>query len=250
MSANSPIWKGLASGSLTETAESGQLKLAERVTLMQQFRGRYADTVTYAVAHRRGSHWTLTLANGLTGYYYVEDATCDQEKGGKGTVTVNYTYLGIMPPDEFALPPFEINPPAEKNAFFATLTQYDLQKARAAFNAATAAGKTSISNAIEGTTNKILTRSLVNKWLKGEETFYLAGFTFQHTIFSAKAPAASKGGFIQAPFGAFSGYVSLSGMSWLRKADEPIWSNGIWKLTRTWVGAPAGHWDTDFYPTP
>ena len=247
MSANSPIWKGLPPGALTETAESGRLRLAERITYAQQLAGRYADAFAFANSHPRGSIWTISVS-GATGLFCVDDTSLDLQKGGKGVVTVNYLYLGVTPPDEFALTPFEINPPIEKNPCFASLTKDDLDKARTAFNAATAAGQTTLTNAITSTTNNALTTSLINKWLRGEETYYLAGFKFQHTLQSFSAPEGFEGGVIQEPFGAFAGYVSGAGLEWLRQADELVWSNGIWKLTRTWIGAPSGHWDSDLYP--
>jgi len=254
--AKTSIWKGISenpalSGPLVATAESGGFKFAERITYMEQLAGRYMDAFIYANAHHRGSIWTVVIGSGVgatAGSFCVEDCSLDSAKGGKGVVTVNYLYLGLTPPDEFSVTPFEITPAIERNGYFSALTQDDLKKARGTFNAASAIGQTSIVNAIDGTTNKVLTKALVNKWLKGEETFYLAGLKFQHTLYSFVAPSASLGGIIQFPFGAFAGYVSSAGMSWLRQSDEVIWSNGVWKLTRTWLGAPNGHWDTDLYP--
>jgi hypothetical protein len=257
MGVNSVIWKGGGAlawqpGPLVATPDSNGLKFAERISYTERLAGRFNDAFLYARSHYRGSVWTLQVGTGFAakvGYFSVEDSSVETEKGGKGVVTVNYQSLDVMPPEEFALTPFEIQPPILKNVYFASLTEADRKKARAAFNAATAAGNTSITAAIEGTVNKDLTKALVNKWLKGEENFYLAGLKFQHTLFSFMAPAASPGGFIQFPFGTFSGYVSAAGMSWLRQSDEVIWNNGLWKLTRTWMGAPSGQWDTDLYPT-
>lgn len=247
MSANSPIFKGLPPGSLTEIPGSGELSLADAVTYSQAFSGRYADCIAYALAHPKGSQWYLTIGN-TAGSFYVQSTKCSHERGGKGIVTTEYTYLGSLPPDEWSLTPFEINPAVETNAYFADLESADLEKARAAHNANTAAGATSVKSAIAGITNAALVTSLLAKWGRGEESYYLAGYTFTHTLHMASPPAASKGGFIQQPFGAFSGYVSGAGLSWLRKADEVCWQNGIWKLTRSWLGAPEGHWDTDLYP--
>lgn len=263
MAANSVIWKGngaLAwqSGPLVPTPESNSLKFAERITYTERLAGRFNDAFLYANAHHRGSVWTIQVGTGfaaIVGYYSVEDSSVESAKGGKGVVTVNYLSLNVMPPDEFSLTPFEIQPPIEKNIYFASLTDADRKKAKAAFNSATAAGNTAITAAIEGITGEgaslrqARTLALVNKWLKGEENFYLAGLKFQHTMHSYIAPAASEGGFIQFPFGTFSGYVSSAGMSWLRQSDEVIWNNGLWKLTRTWLGAPSGQWDPDLYPT-
>ena len=263
MAANSVIWKGNGAlagqpGPLVPTPESNSLKFAERITYTERLAGRFNDAFLYANAHHRGSVWTIQVGTGfaaIVGYYSVEDSSVESAKGGKGVVTVNYLSLNVMPPDEFSLTPFEIQPPIEKHVYFASLTDADRKKAKAAFNSATAAGSTTIMAAIAGITGEnasirqARTLALVNKWLKGEENFYLAGLKFQHTMHSYIAPAASEGGFIQFPFGTFSGYVSAAGMSWLRQSDEVIWNNGLWKLTRTWLGAPSGQWDPDLYPT-
>ncbi|HOC55135.1 MAG TPA: hypothetical protein PKI20_05915 [Verrucomicrobiota bacterium] len=249
MPANTPVWKGYPEGTLAETAASGELRLGERVTYTTQHAGRYADAVAYALAHPRGSSWVLSIA-GTAGTFYVEEASCSPERGGKGIVSVTYALASgasAVPADEFSLTPFEINPAVEKNPYFSALDESDLTKARARFNAATAAGQTSVDAAIDGITNKALVKKLLEKWGQGIETFYLAGFHFSHTLHFTACPTLSAGGFIQDPFGAFSGYVLGAGMTWRREADEVVWSNGLWKLTRTWTGAPASHWDPDLY---
>lgn len=247
MGANSPVWKG--SLGLIETAESGKLHLAERITYTQQYAGPYVSAVAYGLAHPRGSTWSFVIGNGPS-LWSVEDTSIDQQKGGKGVVTVNYLSLSITPPEEFALTPFEINPAVEKHSFFKPLTTDDIKKCRAAFNSASAAGSSTVSATIEACVNKALMKSLLSKWMRGEENFYLAGFNFKHTIFLFTPPFSTKGGYPEFPFGAFSGYVNNADMDWLRQADEVVWSNGIWKLTRTWLGGPSGHWDSDIYPAP
>ena len=248
MPVNATLWKGLPAGQLTVVPGSGGLKCAERITFTQVLGGRYADAVTYALNHPRGSEWYLSLAGGFGGRFFVEDASVESAKGSKGTVTVNYVYLGVVPPEEFALTPFEINPAIERNTFFNALTKPDLQKARSSFTAATSKGQTSLDYVITGIANTTLVSKLIEKWMRGEENFYLFGYTFSHTIYFTSPPAATEGGFIQNPFGSFAGYTALSGFSWLRKGDEVAWQNGLWKVTRTWLGGPSGNWDTDLYP--
>jgi len=244
---SAPIWKGLPVGTLTYLPDSGQMKLAERITVQQKFAGRYNDCLLFAVAHPRGSIWTITF-NGAPNLFQVEDCDLDAQKGGKGFVTVNYLFLGLTPPDEFSLTPFEINPPIERNAFFATLSEDDLNLARGLLKPSSDQALISIMNAVNASANKTLIQSLANKWLKGEETYYLAGFKFQHTIYSFTAPNGDAGGYIQAPFGAFAGYIGAGlNVSWLRQSDEVVWANGLWKLTRTWIGGPPGQWDPDLY---
>lgn len=249
MAANSPVWKGHPEGILAETAASGRLGLGERITYTTQHAGRYGDALAYALAHPRGSSWVLSIG-GTSGTFYVEEAICEPDRGGKGVATVTYSLAsgtGAVPADEFSLSPFEINPALESHSYFSSLTADDLSKARARHTAPTASGKTSLDNAIDAVANKTLVNKLLQKWDRGNETYYLAGYHFTHTLHFTACPTLSAGGFIQDPFGAFSGYVLGAGLSWLRQADELVWSNGLWKLTRSWLGAPAGHWDTDLY---
>lgn len=44
--------------------------------------------------------------------------------------------------------------------------------------------------------------------------------------------------------GGLSGDVSIS---WLRKADHPVFDRLLWKWERVWIGAPLGHWDEELY---
>lgn len=246
MAANLPIWKGTPPGSLVETPGSGALKLAERVTLTKNYEGRLADCYTYAFLVPRGTYSMFSL-NGILRPFVVEEASVATDRGSKGAVTVTWLLQSVVPPDEHSVVPFEVNPPTERAPYFTTLTKDDLSKARAVFTAANAQGKTAVESAIEGTTNKVLTKALVNKWLKGQETFYQAGIKYQWTLFSYSAPLATIGGYRQAPGGPFAAFLPGS-MSWLRQCDEVVFSNGLYKLTRTWLGALAGWWDTDIYP--
>jgi hypothetical protein len=250
-----PIWKGLASGSLTEIPGSGAVKVAEKVIYTQRLGGRYEDAVTFALSRYRGSQWIVTIGS-VAFVLFVEDATVEHERGGKGFVTVTYSAASVsggggsvLPPDEFALTPFEINPPIEQNNAFSTLTGHELHLARGAFLAPSASARTDYLNHINGHANSDMIMKLLDHWFAGRETYYLCGYTFSHTLHFATSPAASSGGFIQAPFGAFSGYVTMAGLSWLRKADEVVWSNGIWRVTRSWLGGPIGYWSTDLYET-
>jgi len=41
--------------------------------------------------------------------------------------------------------------------------------------------------------------------------------------------------------------VGLQNISWLRKADEVVFERTWFKVTRTWIGSPIGHWDAQIY---
>lgn len=44
--------------------------------------------------------------------------------------------------------------------------------------------------------------------------------------------------------GETDGDVSIS---WLRKADHPVFDRLLWRWERVWIGAPVGHWDEELY---
>jgi hypothetical protein len=247
MAANSPIWKGTTS--LTETPRSGVMKYAERITYFQEFEGPIAAARTFADNHYRGTIWTISYL-GASSPFIVEDCTVTQDRAGKGTIQVNYTYLYVLPPDEWSVTPFEINPPTERHDNFSSLTDADLRRAKASFTAATAQGQTSIDAVIGASANASLIQTLVNKWLLGQETFYMSGLKYQWSVYAYSLTAITlrRGGYRETPGGpgAFP-----DNFVWLRQGDEVVWNNGMYKVTRSWVGAPdyAGGWDEDIYGT-
>ena len=248
MASNNPIFRG--STGLTAIADSEALNYSDRLTYTQVFRGPKAASFTFIDLHYKGSIWSLSIYGSSALNFVVDSATLEPERGGIAKVTVNYTLIDglTVPVDQFNLSPFEDNPPIEKNPYFASLTNADLQKAKASYEAASAAGQTSVNNIIATVTHSALITALVNKWLKGEQTYYLAAMKFQHTLHSYSQPTAVLGGFRQTPTGSFSSAAPGS-MSWLRLADELSWDNGVWKLTRTWLGATGTPgWDSDLYP--
>jgi hypothetical protein len=242
----SVTWTGTTS--LVEQKNSGVMTYAERVTYYQEFEGPRETARAFADLHYRGSVWNISYL-GNSHSFIVDDCRCEPDDRGRARVKINYTFLNSLPPDEWSVTPFEINPPLERNSYFAALTADELKQARASFMAATAAGQTSIDTAIGTGPNATLIQSLVNKWLNGEETFYMSGLKYQWSIylFSLSGVTLRRGGYRETP----GGPGSYPSMTWLRQADELVWSNGLYKLTRSWIGAPsyAGGWDTDIYGT-
>lgn len=240
---NVPVFKNYTG--LVYTPKSGTFKFAEMIHYTEILQGTVADARTYGDNHHRGSIWTFS---GLLGAFCVEESTVEPDRGGIGTVTVEYVWLNSVPPDEWSVTPFEINPPIERATFFAALTVDDLKKAKAYFTAAQALGQTALKNAINGTANATLTTNLVNKWLRGQETLYMPGLKYQWKAYftSLTGVILRRGGYIETPGGPG---VFPGNFVWLRQCDEMVWNNGIYGITRTWVGAPssAGIWDSDLY---
>jgi hypothetical protein len=230
---------------LIHAPKSRSFEFGERIFYTEILQGTRADALAYGDAHHRGSIWTIT---GLAGAFCVEQGTVDNDRGGIGTVTVKYVWLNSVPPEEWSCTPTEDNPPVERSAFFSALTSDDFKKARASFLAAQAQGQTSIDNAIGGAANATLIQKLVNKWLRGQETFYLASAKYQWKTYftSMSGVILRRGGYIETPGGPG---VLIPGFQWIRTCDEDGWNNGLYWVTRTWYGGPdlIGGWDADIY---
>lgn len=121
----------------------------------------------------------------------------------------------------------------------------------------------------------LATSNLYLRYLKGETTFYLAGFKVTWASYYYLPPLVDPGCYIQDPVtqGALPAYFwsttqdtdglnifinlaivnnplfYLSGLSWLRGSDNLDYQRTWFKLTRTWLGGPLGQWDKGIYPT-
>ncbi len=120
----------------------------------------------------------------------------------------------------------------------------------------------------------LLAVRLVDKLRRGETEFYFSGLRVTWSQYFYLPPFIDTGGYIQNPVtqGSLPAYfwsdtadiggantledLTLAtnpdlfgdGFSWLRKSDKRGFQR-IWhKITRTWIGAPLGHWDEFIYP--
>lgn len=120
----------------------------------------------------------------------------------------------------------------------------------------------------------LLAVGLVDKLRRGETEFYFSGLRVTWTQYFYLPPLMDSGGYIQDPVlqGNLPAYfwsdtseiggnntleiltlltnpnIYGNGFSWLRKCDKRGFQR-IWhRLTRTWIGAPLGHWDSAIYP--
>lgn len=89
-----------------------------------------------------------------------------------------------------------------------------------------------------------LGKELVDKIRAGNEAFYLATLSYSWVTHSYSLPTMYRGGWVESPGGPLAGYF-VGSIAWLRASDDLQYNNGIWALTRTWLGADA--WDTDLY---
>lgn len=126
---------------------------------------------------------------------------------------------------------------------------------------------------------------IIQKFWRGEETPYVIGYEVKWTRFYFRPPYINPGGYIEDPitdaapqlpdylyspsyppdpslsiFQLLDWYnpqcYSLTGepgggvsISWLRKSDILSWERTWFRLERTWIGSPVGHWDEQLYTT-
>lgn len=124
---------------------------------------------------------------------------------------------------------------------------------------------------------------IVQKYWRGEETPYIVGYQITWSSFYFRPPLIDPGGRIEDPIydavpqlpeyffsteyppdpgltifdqiaafnpqcysddGTVTGDPSIS---WLRKADQLFYERTWFRLERTWIGSPLGHWDFELY---
>jgi len=125
-------------------------------------------------------------------------------------------------------------------------------------------------------------KELLFKKHKGIESFYLSGYKITWSQYFWAPQIINPGGYIEDPFlqtgGSIPAYfwdtnqdgtgdnifsatntknknmyplipdnISNFGLSWLRQTDTQHLNRTWWKLTRTWIGGPMGHWDNELY---
>jgi hypothetical protein len=173
----------------------------------------------------------------------------------KATLTINWEAGGAeatapLPCDDFDLKDVELFPKVERNIFYAGITTATLALAYQAAQASTPAGRADASTRLAALSDpqKTLGQNLRDKLLEGKEGFYLAGVRYEWTSYSYSLPSFDLGGYIQAPLGPLESY--FTGIDFLRLCDrlKPVGVNGsCYQIISTWLGGPAGHWDTDLY---
>ena len=238
-----------------ETADSKQLTLDVKTTLVRSYKGPYSVCKLGAVP--RGA-----LGVGEMLGWVVAKCELLPERGGIATLRMTWETATAdsgqpLPADEISLEPFEVNPKVERNGFFSILSPEEIQNVKNAaqnFNDTQANNGENLTNGIADSTHLAKAQSLLAKYKRGIETFYLAGFTYSWSRYYYGIPTLDNGGYAQSPQGPLAGNFP-SGIVFLRKADSLANSGvngGVYKLTKTWLGGPmlggVGYWDPDLYP--
>jgi hypothetical protein len=240
----SPIWTPGAT--LKEQPDSPRWQLGERIVQTRIYRGPYATAAAWALP--RG-----TLGTGEQLGFRVARSSVERERGSVGLLRIEWEANGgesgqPLPPDEFFFEPFEINPPVATHPNFASLTARQKENCRIAATDSDEDRRADALTFVMAIPNPegLLALDLFDLLEEGRDTYYLCGLRYIWTLSGWSFPPATTGGFIQTPGGPLAGYLPL-GFSWLRQSDSVRVSGGIVQLTRQWLGAPSGHWDTRLY---
>lgn len=311
-----PIGARIVSPSTTffnEMPNSPAVELSEQATIAHKFVCDYQTGQVVLAASPRGTILTDSAGN----VSRVLSTRLDHLRGDAAMVTQTAEGVSFsVPPDEFDIEVLEFNPAIQKHPrycglnnadplgkysawqIFALLQQAVNQQLNGAFqiylnNAFGLLGvPQSGTNSVTFPTasSPILAQAaleLYNKMLKGEETFYLAGFRVRFSTYDFNPQNVDPGGRIEDPvssgalpfffwsndgtgnpgtniFTALASTVSpqfyANGISWLREADSQSYQRTWFRKTQSWIGGPAGgsfpngytfvgHWDTDIYAT-
>lgn len=235
-----------ASPGLVESPASPKISFESGVrTRTRIYEGKFSDAEAAALD-------TGTAGTDAEAGYEVVRCTVEKQKGERGRLTIEWRSAAVvLPPDEVAVAPGNASPRIELHNFFAPLKNNTIEisgESHREFAVARNAAAASTPDERKKWFNPLsnLGRLLVDKMERGNETFYLATLRYSWATHSFFAPLITRGGFIEDPSGPLKGYF-VSDLQWLREGDDLQFSNGIWRRTSSWLGAPAGHWDEDLY---
>jgi hypothetical protein len=266
------LWRGTTL--ISPGLDTGTLEAGDRVRFTDVLYGPIA--ACYAAQPPRGAFGTSNFNSmGINRVgWVVSQSTVNNMRGGIGKLTIVWEAGGAyatmaLPVGDFSLKPQELYPKIERAGCFAGITAttlnivynavYSSTKASGAILGGESVLTTQIADGKNGYTaatyadQLALAQKLLAKLLKGEETFYLAGWRYTYETFSYTMPTVTPGGTPGTPGGPLAGSLP-SGVSWLRLADDidPAGVAGsMYRLNITWLGGPifggVGYWDSDVY---
>lgn len=234
-----PTQKG-AIGVLTEAPDSPTIVRGARTTRTRTYVGIYS--VCEVAPWYKGD-----AGSGAESGFQVATCTITKERGNHGKVVVVWESGGEgsgqpLPLDEVAVTPTNQNPRLERHPRYVSIGDAEM----ANFETATRSTENYKRDAAFAALST-LGKELALFVRKGNESFYLATVRYSWATHSYSVPTSTRGGYIESISGTpLSGYF-VSGITWLREADDLQYANGIWRRTRTWLGAPDGHWLAEIY---
>lgn len=242
---STPTYKNLSA--LIEQPNSGAINYSDRKLITKIYKGLRADCEADALPKRTAG------SDDLVGFV-VAESNVVPERGGLATLSIVWESTTaeagtVLPPDEVAVQPDNQSPRTERAAMFRPLDTQTVGTEAVmdiVYNAVHAQNKEARDIELAKLAGNFLANQLVHKIRQGNESFYLASLRYVWATHYFSVPIMTRGGFIDAPGGPLAGYF-VSDIAWLRESDDLQESNGIWRLTRSWLGAPNGHWDADLY---
>lgn len=242
--AQSLIWRGTTA--LVEQSTSPQWNYAEEVTAVSNYKGPAAVCVAALVP--KG-----TSGSGVFAGLLVKSSSVTPERGSLATLQI--VMAGVpaggeggpaafsqLPPEEYGIEPIDKEYAIELHPRYASLTDDERTKARAATNAGTKPERDTNFAALSG-----LALELARKIERGTSHYSYPGLLYTWVLYSLTEPSATIGGaIVSSPSGPVT---EPSGFQWLRKCDRLDWTGTYWRLTRQWHGTK-GFWDADLYPVP
>lgn len=277
-----------------ELPDSPKFEFGEKATCSHSFKCDISTMLTIVTApspYYRGQ----VVLDSAGNKWKILSVNVDYQRPKYAIVTIVSQAVSFgLPPDEFHIEVLEFNPALQKHPRYSgidrtliqALTQDALLGSTASAKLAAMAQIDALYGAHGTSPNQVLWTAaweLVTKLLRGEETFYLAGFHVMWSRYSANSPLIDPGGRIEDPitgglpvqfwsdtgqpggnnvFTALAALVSpqfyKQGISWLRQADTTEYDFVVYKQTHHWIGGPAGgtmgngfyflgQWDLDIY---
>jgi len=246
---STPTYKNV--DALIELPDSGAILLQNKRQLTKRFKGKYADCSADALP-------TGTLGTGGLEGYKVAQSAVKPERGGLAVLEIAWEKTASegdipLPQDEVSLSPDNLSPRIERHAMFRPLDGAIIGAGGEAeyvmdvvYNATHAPDYLTRKLHLDKLATTPLALKLVEKIRAGNESFYLVGLRYVWSTHFYNVPSSTRGGFSEVPGGPLGPYLA-GNIDWLREGDNLDFSGGIWRLTRSWLGAPNGHWDVDIY---
>jgi hypothetical protein len=239
---------------LIELPESGAYELGERVQQTRIYGGKY--TVCLASALAKG-----TIGTGSAAGYTVEKSTVTRKRGEQGVLTITWMAGGAgdddpgveLPPDEWSTSPQDLQRSIELLPRFSTIGPYRAGLVQQAVNGSSVEERYRAYQTLVGrvggpasTQDDAEAKLLADMLISGKQTYYLAAKTYTWVTHSWFPFEEYLGGWTESPTGPGIAFQPPN-LSWLRLADSQNFANGVFSLTRTWLGGPDGHWDSIIY---
>ena len=257
---------------LDEMPDSPEIERAEQATIRHSFKVDWATGLVLISAFGRGAIMVDSGGN------VTKILSTSLKRMRSGIMQAEFTVIaeGLSfdnPPDEFSVDAHDQQPALEKHPRYSALTMTQRFLIRGAIDSSYTQGAQATVGAVLGSladpTQKAQAIDLLMKFRRGNESFYLPGFTVTWSQYAWSPWAVNPGGYIEDPGvgGAvpyYFWYVNStqtiftqaasvnpqlygSGISWLRLADTQSWARTWYKITRTWIGSPYGFWDPSLY---